>query len=68
MMIQIMTIKIKRVNNNINVGNLNAKKLITHILHFIIIVKKHIMVNFQLDHLLTINYLMVLQRIEADHV
>lgn len=66
MMILQTRIKIEKVNNNINVVNQNVKKHIIHIQHFTIIVKKHIMDNSLLDHLLTINFLMDLRRIEGD--
>jgi|JI7StandDraft_1071085.scaffolds.fasta_scaffold132964_1 hypothetical protein len=61
-----MRIKLKRVSSNSNAGKLNVKNSIILIQHFIIIVRKHIMVNSLQGHYLIIKYLKVLLRIEAD--
>lgn len=61
-----MRIKLKRVSSNSNAVKLNVKNSIILIQHFIIIVRKHIMVNFQQGHYLIIKYLKALLRIEAD--
>jgi hypothetical protein len=67
-MIHITNKKVKKVNNNLNVVKQNVKNCIIRILHFIIIVKRHIMVNFHLAHYLIIKYLKDLLKIEAGHV
>jgi hypothetical protein len=65
-MILVMRIKLKRVNNSLNVGKLNVKNSTIHTQHFIIIVRKHIMVNSQQGHYSIIKYLKARLRIEAD--
>ncbi len=61
-----MRIKLKRVSSNSNAVKLNVKNSIILIQRFIIIVRKHIMVNSLQGHYLIIKYLKGLLRIEVD--